>query len=183
MKSGIYKIINLANGKFYIGSAIDLNHRWKTHIWLLERQKHRNKYLQSAWNLYGSECFNFEIIETCCKEFLLVREQFYIDITNCCDRNIGYNLYKIAGSPQGHSRSEAVKEKQRLAMTGFKHTEASIEKMRKIHSNRSLETKLKLSKSKMGHKVSAETRAKIGLANKGKRRINIDLKSENQVFL
>ena len=44
MKSGIYKITNKINGKFYIGSAIDFIKRKKEHIYWLKKNNHHNKY-------------------------------------------------------------------------------------------------------------------------------------------
>lgn len=54
MKTGIYKIINSVNKKFYIGSsARNLNYRWRIHLYRLGKQNHDNKHLQSAYNKYG----------------------------------------------------------------------------------------------------------------------------------
>lgn len=50
--SGIYGIFNLVNGKVYIGSAINLKKRFSDHKGRLQKQKHRNGYLQNAWNKY-----------------------------------------------------------------------------------------------------------------------------------
>ena len=59
--SGIYKITNNVNGKFYIGSSQNISRRWYDHKRELRIQKHHNKYLQRAWNKYGEENFSFEI--------------------------------------------------------------------------------------------------------------------------
>lgn len=48
----VYKIYNKINGKFYIGSSIDLGERWKSHIDELNRNVHDNFHLQNAWNKY-----------------------------------------------------------------------------------------------------------------------------------
>lgn len=77
--SGIYKIVNIINNKFYIGSSKELNRRWSEHKSELKHNKHINIILQRAWNKYGIDCFNFEIIEECDVNILLEREQFYID--------------------------------------------------------------------------------------------------------
>lgn len=39
MKSGIYKITNLVNGKFLVGSSINIQRRWKEHVWRLNKGK------------------------------------------------------------------------------------------------------------------------------------------------
>lgn len=79
MKSGIYKITNLINNKIYIGSSNHCIHRKSQHFSDLKYQKHCNKYLQRAYNIYGKENFLFEILEFCEPNQLLILEQKYID--------------------------------------------------------------------------------------------------------
>jgi len=54
LNSGIYKILNTVNNKFYIGSAVNLNSRFRTHKANLINNKHPNKHLQAAFNKYGA---------------------------------------------------------------------------------------------------------------------------------
>lgn len=81
MNSGIYKIINLLDGNLYIGSSININKRFKYHLYLLQKNKHHSKHLQNAWNKYGKNNFRFEFIENVNseKKKLTEREQFYLD--------------------------------------------------------------------------------------------------------
>lgn len=94
MKSGIYKITNLKNGKFYIGSSKDIEFRWGEHKKHLNGNYHINKKLQNAWNFYGKENFEFTIVELVSNDetFLLEREQFYFDIFKPYIKEIGYNI-------------------------------------------------------------------------------------------
>ena len=64
MTNAIYKIRNLVNDKFYVGSTNDTKVRFKNHRRLLRKGKHHCKHLQAAWNKYGEEKFKFEIVET-----------------------------------------------------------------------------------------------------------------------
>jgi len=57
--SGIYKITNLVTGDCYIGSAVNLNSRKRTHFANMNLDKHPNKHLQSSYNKYGKETFSF----------------------------------------------------------------------------------------------------------------------------
>jgi group I intron endonuclease len=90
---GVYKITNIVNGKFYIGSSHDIEHRWYQHKKQLDSETHNNPHLQNAWKLYGSQNFKFEIIEECSSETRLQREQFYLNELMPFDNN-GYNIVR-----------------------------------------------------------------------------------------
>jgi group I intron endonuclease len=125
--SGIYKITNLINNKFYIGSAVSLLSRYHTHKNSFVKNKHKNQHLQNSINKYGIDNFKFEVIELCNKKELLIKEQYYIDTLNP-----DYNICLIAGNSLGVKRSEEYKENQRKIQTGLKHIPHSEETKRKI---------------------------------------------------
>lgn len=145
---GIYKITNKINGLIYIGSSKNIEYRWRKHKEMLESDRHYNCHLQSSWNKYGSENFIFEVLEETTKNHLLIREQYYLDTLTPFD-TLGYNACKIAGSP-----------------LGYKHTEETIEKRRKILKGRT---------------VSEETRKKIGDKLRGKKRSPEQIKKFSEV--
>jgi group I intron endonuclease len=97
--SGVYRILCVPTGKFYIGSAVDLPKRWDQHRRALRHGKHVNCYLQKAWNRYGEESFAFSVLESVEASDLLRSEQVWMDRTGCTDRRIGFNIYDLAGSP------------------------------------------------------------------------------------
>lgn len=124
-QTGIYAIINLNNGKKYIGSAArGFRHRWHTHKSDLKRDCHHSSYLQNSWNKYGESNFEFKIIEVVPKEewtdnkYLLDIEQMYLDTFQP-----EYNILPTAGSNLGMKTSEETKRKLSLAMKGKKQTE------------------------------------------------------------
>lgn len=78
-KCGIYLIINLINGKRYVGSSKDLYKRLYQHIWHLDNNKHENSYLQRSWFKYGKDSFEWEILEYCDEQTRLEREGYYIN--------------------------------------------------------------------------------------------------------
>jgi group I intron endonuclease len=59
----IYKIINLVNDKFYVGSTNNKNERFRTHRNKLRRGVHHCAHLQAAWNKYGEEKFDFRVVQ------------------------------------------------------------------------------------------------------------------------
>lgn len=62
-KAVIYKIINLNNGKFYVGSTNNQRERFRTHRNKLRANTHHCAHLQAAWNKYGEDAFLFKVIE------------------------------------------------------------------------------------------------------------------------
>jgi group I intron endonuclease len=91
--SGIYKITNSLNNKCYIGSAVNIKVRLHRHLYELNKQIHRNKYLQKSFNKNGSKVFDVEILELFEKidyQELLNIEKTYILYFNSINK--GYNL-------------------------------------------------------------------------------------------
>lgn len=105
--SGVYTITNLINGKIYVGSCSkSFKQRWSAHRNDLKNNKHRNTYLQRAYNKYGEENFKFEILEECESKYSISTEQYWINMLNVCDRKYGYNLAPVAGSSLGQKRTK-----------------------------------------------------------------------------
>lgn len=63
MEQVIYKIINLVNDKFYVGSTTNRRERFRTHRNRLRNNKHHATHLQAAWNKYGEIKFAFLVVE------------------------------------------------------------------------------------------------------------------------
>jgi group I intron endonuclease len=59
----IYKIRNVVNGKFYVGSTTDTRERFRNHRKMLRGNRHHCRHLQASWNKYGEDCFKFEVQE------------------------------------------------------------------------------------------------------------------------
>jgi hypothetical protein len=91
-KPGIYKIVNLVNGKYYVGGAYNLDSRYRAHKSELKKGNHANSRLQRSYNKYGTDSFEFALIEILDKTTeVRDREQFHLDnlkSPNC------YNLSK-----------------------------------------------------------------------------------------
>lgn len=60
---GVYRIRNSQNDKVFVGFASDLEARFNRHKAELKFGNHRNKELQTIWNLYGESALEFEILD------------------------------------------------------------------------------------------------------------------------
>lgn len=147
-------ILNLSNGKYYIGQAFNFYDRCFEHFRLLRLNKHGNIYLQNAYNKYGEDCFQFTIIETVEDQSQLTQiEQIWIDVSDCCNQKIGYNICPIAYSVRGIKLSFYT----RIKMSNS----AKIKIFSDVH-------RFNMSKSQLGKKHTIETKKKMSIAAKGK---------------
>jgi group I intron endonuclease len=81
LKSGVYKIVNIINGRIYVGSAKEFKSRGNAHLKSLRKGTHHNKFLQNDFNKCGEEAFEFHILETVegPQEDRLLIEESYIE--------------------------------------------------------------------------------------------------------
>ena len=95
--TGIYEISSIKKpARFYIGSAIDIQKRWKRHLQQQRKGKHGNRFLQSHFDKYGEDDLRFEILHTCAGECLIEKEQKFMDALKP-----SFNLCPAAGSRLG----------------------------------------------------------------------------------
>lgn len=189
---GVYGIKNKINQKIYVGSAADIPTRTSNHKFHLLRGTHANRHLQSAYNHYGADAFEFVTLEKVpASSDLRAAEQAWMNKLNTCDRNFGYN---IATSPavngctlsqehvksirlglSGKSKSQEHRDKLSAANKGKKHT---LETRQRIKDTAGKQNKIKnsdpgfrkkVSDSLKGHAVSDESRKRISAANKGRK--------------
>ena len=152
-RSGIYAIVNLANNKLYIGSAVKLSTRQSQHLSDLNFGKHKNRHLQSSFNKYGKDYFVFKVVEYCETKDLIEREQFWINQFDF-DTQL-YNLNPIAGSRLGTKWSDETRKKWMNAIErrnknsgikkGFIFSETARKKMSESAKNMPKERRNKIS--------------------------------------
>ena len=185
MNSGVYKIENLVDGKFYIGSSIGLKVRLRTHLLNLRKSKHDNEYLQRAFNKHGEENFVFSIMLICDKSQTMFYEQLLIDGYRAADRKFGYNICPKADSTVGRVFSDKAlanirSRKKRETLTEEhrkKISESLAGNTRRVGHKHSEERKQQISNFFRGRKFSAETIQKM---NAGRERTRM-LKQQNTV--
>lgn len=117
--AGIYRIDGPTGG-IYIGSAVNLQRRWRSHKQRLNNGVHHAKHLQNAWSKYGSDAFTFSVVEFVDNPSDLLRiEQIWLDIvyTSLEPKQI-YNTCRYAGSPLGVRHSEETRRKHSERLKG-----------------------------------------------------------------
>ena len=96
---GVYMIKNKVNGKFYIGSSVDIAYRWARHKRQLRNGNHHSIHLQRAWDKYGEASFDFSILSTIEGDFLDASQveiqtiEKYNSYYGCYNRRYQYNIY------------------------------------------------------------------------------------------
>ena len=197
MSSGIYQIRNTLDGKYYIGSAVNLRQRWLRHLGSLRHGEHFNPHLQNAFDKSGEGAFIFDVLEYVeDSEMLLKHEQYYLDmllpeynISPTAGSTLGCHpteetCTKISAATIGKRRSVETHAKISKANTGSRHPmygkhpnaetrqKMAAAKTGKYHSTT---TRMKMSKAKTGERnpnygksLSEETRAKISVAQLGR---------------
>ena len=116
--TGIYAIRNTFNNKYYIGQTKDIYQRWMQHRSRLKCGTHENCHLQSSYNKYGEDSFEYSVLEECSEDLLDDRERYYINQYDSYDN--GYNLDQGGAGCPGYKHTEEFK--QNLSEKRFAHT-------------------------------------------------------------
>lgn len=158
-RSGIYCWINMLNGKYYIGSAVDLGNRFNDYFQDSYYKSRSNTLIVRSILKYGIGNFALVILDFVDKDDLLSREDHFIQTLNP-----EYNILQNAGNS-----------------LGYNHTPESIEKITQSALGRthSVEVRKAMSESRMGannpmfgKNVSEETRVKLSEAAKNRVKSN-----------
>lgn len=172
MKNVIYKIRNVTNDHYYVGSTVDSRKRFWAHRKALRAGTHDCVHLQRAWNKYGEDCFRFEVIEQLdSKEALYPAEQRWLDVH--FGRTYCYNVAAHADSPMRDASPEmrahlATKTKEWLAREGHPRLGYKCTPEEIAHSAERRRGKAAGAEHyRYGNTVSDETKAKISAAQKG----------------
>ncbi len=135
---GIYQILNLVNGKRYVGQAQNITSRIREHRRRRNGSPSHNPYsrLYRSAKKHGWDSFEFSLLERVNDlEQLDERERFWIQELDVCDEAKGYNLCPDPSTTRGWRHCGESLEKMRLAAAGRfgeknpffgkKHTEAT----------------------------------------------------------
>lgn len=165
----IYRIFNVITEQFYIGSALKVKRRRWEHWDSLKKNKHHCVGLQTAWNQYGEDAFEFEIIEEIPDDEALRIEDAYL--VQFAGQDRCYNTALTTMYPPSVSVETGAKISATLRRL-YSNNPKAHPRLGKMHSE---ETKAKISDAKKanptkyweGKERSEETKAKISQAQKG----------------
>lgn len=135
---GIYEILNLANGKRYLGSSTDLTRRQIDHFRKLENQTHDNIHLQRSYNKHGNDSFRFIVVEYTEEDNRFDREQHYLDtlnpkyLYNISKKAYGARLFGEDNGFYGKTHSDETKEKLRQINMGKRPSEKTKALLREV---------------------------------------------------
>jgi len=175
-RSGIYSIKSLANGRIYIGSAINIANRIFEHSRKLKQNSHCNVHLQNTWNKYGENDLKFEVLYFCKEKDLLKNEQRFIDEYK---DKIGwdnmFNINPMTSSSLGRECSEETKEKISISQTGkkawnkglTKETDERIKKYANKLNGQNIWENKEHPRGMLGKIHTEKTKEKIGFAQRG----------------
>ena len=164
MARGIYKIINVVNNKFYVGSAVNFTARKRKHWWALRSQRHANKHLQAAWNKYGEEYFKFLIVEELPEGAnILAAENVWLK------EHVGKDYCYNLGTDAIAFQLGMAGEKNAMWGKTFSHTPEAKARISAASKTRiqSEAEKAKRRRTMRGHIVATSTRAKISATLSG----------------
>lgn len=136
MRLYLYQIINLVNGKKYIGLTNDPDHRWSCH-----RTGSGSRLVAAAIRKYGLDQFEFELI-SCGSDWYIIQAEILLIRAYNTRPPHGYNLSEGGSGNQGMKYSMETKKKMsdsqkaRHKAHPQKHSFETITKMRELQSNR-----------------------------------------------
>jgi len=173
MKNVIYKIRNVINDHYYIGSTVDSRKRFWAHRKALRIGAHDCVHLQRAWNKYGEDCFRFEIVEQLeSKDALYPAEQKWLD--EHFGKDYCYNVASYADSPMRDAspelrqklseKTKAWLEREGHPRQGYKCTPEEIAYSAERRKGKAAGP----DHYRYGKTVAPEVRAKIAATQRGK---------------
>lgn len=184
MAQVIYKIVNLINDKFYVGSTNNQRERFRTHRNKLRRGVHHCAHLQASWLKYGEEKFAFKVVAQVPDEASLQEAEdawlvAHVGKAHC------YNTGLRSGAPMRGIQKErhpnfgkpvTAEQKSQISQTLKEFYAADYCNHPRVGKTHSAETKARIADAKRanptraweGKERSAETKAKISAAQLGK---------------
>jgi hypothetical protein len=129
-KSGVYLWLHKSNGKFYIGSSVDLRVRFYDYFSKSYFANSGNTIIANAISKYGLNSFEYLVLEVTETDNVLIREQFFLDTLKP-----EYNILNVAGSSKGFKHTAETICKLSAAAVGRYHLEDTKFKISESQKN------------------------------------------------
>ena len=172
MGAGIYGIRNIANGKWYVGSSINIQRRWRKHTQRLRTGKHENTKLQRAWDKYGESVWEWVIFQYLPPEALILEEAETQTIALLRAVKNGYNQSEIGGRVTWtqEMRGKVAQRNRERVWTPEMRSNSSKGHQGLTHAPPKIteESRLKMSIKGRGRRKTEEHRKRIGDRHRGK---------------
>lgn len=128
----IYRIRNVYNDKYYLGSCLSAVTREKKHFSDLRKQRHHCIHLQRAYNKHGRSAFVFEVIEICRPRSRKKKEQEYL---NKLDFSKLYNVSRTASGGNmiyNHPDKERILKEKTEILLKYNQTPENIMRLKSM---------------------------------------------------
>lgn len=137
---GIYIIRCSTDEKVYVGRSFNIRKRIKKHKSALSGGRHRNKYLQRAYDLHGKSSFEYYLRERlpASDEILHAREVYWVKVYGSLDYATGFNLVTPGSSYERNGGEQIHKEDARLVIKMILDGETNVGIERKTGINKSI---------------------------------------------
>lgn len=182
----VYEILNLVNGKRYIGKAANVKARWREHLRIAKSLLDNSFIIHRAIAKYKPENFQFKILfefeneqDALNKEIELI--SYYKTNIHKYGNDYGYNLTDGGDGVSGRVLSEESRQKISVARQGIIFSDETLEKMRqaKLGRKHTMEHIEKQRLASLNKKRAAETIEKVSVAMTGENNHQAKLDEEN----
>jgi|GEM_PF-1717258 len=175
----------------YIGQSADIEKRWIAHKRELRGNYHTNNHLQSAWNKYGEDIFEFRILEELPndKDVLHKKEIEYISKYNTFKDAFHYNE-AIGGEGTGSGKDHpqygipiSDEQKKRISIANKGRNIRYGKDNPFFGQKHSMESKMKMSKAHKGKKYTKEEKINFSKVHTSTGIYGLSKKKEQNGFL
>lgn len=166
---GVYRLLNRATGKCYVGSTANLRARRNQHMSQLLAGCHHSTKVRYSAAKHGSDQFVFEVLSLCSVDDLLSQELHWMTTLDSVDN--GYNIRRDPARNTGNVPTAEARMKMSLAGKGRR---ASVEARRRLSEaakGRDMTKQVIISADRRrGRPLPETTRSRIAAALTGKKK-------------
>lgn len=166
-RSGIYMFKHIESGKVYVGSSVDLSKRLSLYFSKKYLNRFKRVYIHNALLHHEYAAFSLSILKYLdikdlskeeAQKFILEKEQNYLNLIFFADEPFTFNILRVAGSYLRFNHTTESRTLMSIAKSGKNHPLYG-----KTHSEKTI---MRMSETHKGKTFSAETLAKMSVAQR-----------------